>query len=847
MPTIADFLKEEDQKAKQGTIGDLLGLPSSPPALPSAELREQPSPLQEMFQPEGMFSAENVGAMGGGALGALYGAGQGAAAGSVLGIPGAVMGGLVGGLGGAGAGAGIGRASELLMQYLHGPAALGPVAGTVPLEQLPRPTLREALSQAGEAANRGIMSQAAGDIGGALLSKAAAPFASRMTPKRIAQLEAARQFGIRESAGQITENPMLQQMEGLIPRSPLSIGSSEQFIKGQQGDIQNALQNTLSSFAPDHALDLQEVGMKIAPIVENQASMPTRFLKQQEQFARDQFTSFIDSVAPGAVTAMDEAGKLRFDTIRANYKKAREAGSAVYDAVFAITKGKAYPLDDFRQALQQVRGEEIGTGAFSSGLIQKGQSVLDANTQGLVARPLAGTGQVDQAVQLLQANYGIPEEVARTFIYEGTDKQLHALLPDQNAPISAMNKVRSKLMAIAMKSERQGGFGVDPTGRAALILANGLQRSMEAIPEWQTMGPLKEAADKWWGAEVAGVFKNPQVMRQITNFAREGKYDQIIPLLYGPAKSVGPLRTFKKAVGQSSFDAATEAWGQGILRESIDPATGAVDMNAIARHFSARNYEPEYLQEIFGKDGYVNLVKILRTLQDAKTLGGQMETPEVIHALAKQAQTGDYEKIVPTIMGPHKSLAPMQTVQNLIGPDLSGQAAASQLHNVLINRAGNAQVGENSLQRALTAIGPQQYTPEALQQMLGPENATQLQSLRSVLQTVQSGRLAGENASNSGRLLIGAGQMLGMMRIAYNVAAHGSVSDQDKVEIGMLLTPQLIGRMIFSPTGVRLLSEGLRPQKTQTLVHLGTQLGYLLASPSAAETERLKREALAAH
>lgn len=848
MPKIGDLLQEENQKATQGTIGELLGLTSSlsSPA-PIPELREQPSSWQKMIQPEGMFSAENVGAMGGGALGALYGAGQGAAAGAVLGVPGAVAGGLLGGLGGAGMGAGLGRASELLMEYLYGPTALGPKSGTVPLEQLPQPTLRDAFSQAGEAANRGMLSQAGGEIGGALLSKAAAPFASRMTPGRVAQAEAAKRLGIRESAGQITENPMLEQIEGLIPRSPLSVGSSEKFIQGQQDDIGRALQNFVTSVAPGQALDLQETGLKIAPLAVQQAEAPTRFLKQQEQFARDQLTKFIDEVAPGAATAMDEAGRLRFGTLRANYETARKEGSKLYDAAFALTKGQSYPLEPFQAALSALQKEESGMGALSSGLIGKGQSVLDANTKGLLSKALIDESQISQAVQQLQENYNIPEEIARTFLYEGNDGLIHALLPDQSAPVNVMNKVRSKLMAVAMRSERRGGFGVDPTGRAALMLANGMQQSMEAIPEWSQMAPLKEAADTFWGAEVAGVFKNPKVMGQIANFAREGKYDQIVPLLYGPRKSVGPLRTFKKAVGPADFAAATEAWGQQVLREATDQTTGLVDMEKVARQFSARNYEPEYLQEIFGTDGYANLVKILKTFQDAKAVSRQMEVPQIIEAIAKQAQAGSYEEIVPSIMGPNKSLAPMKTMQDLIGPDLSHQAAASQLQNIAINRAENPQIGETSIQRVLTALGPQHYTPEALQQMLGPEQASQLQSLRSVLQAVQAGRLAGENASNSGRLLIGAGQMLGMMHVAYNVATTGNLDSSDKREIAMLLTPQLVGKILFSPTGIRLLSEGLRPQKTKTLVHLGTQLGYLLASPSAAETSRLRQEALAAH
>ena len=813
MPTLDDVEREIERRKLIREIGGMVGTP--PPQtdlmgpLPEQAGPRQPEPqgwLRQQINPGGLASPENVGIMGGGMMGATLG--------SPLGPLGTVGGGLIG----AGLGAIGGRISEWIN----------------PTE---RPdSLREALSQAGDASQRGLMSQMLGDAGGALVNKVAAPLASRMTSRRLAQAAAAKQLGIRESAGQITGSPKLQQVEGVIPRTPLTAGVTEKFLAGQGDDIERALGNVTQAIAPGKALDLQEVGMNVAPLVDRQAQMQAWFAQQQDQLAQNELRNFIEAVSPGAEKSMQEAGRLQYGTIRANYFHAKAQGNKLYDAAFAITKGQKYPLEPFKQALGEVTGEEQGLGALGTGMVSKGRSVLSANA-----------GPDTQIVAQLQERYGIPEKVARAMTYVDDNGMLRAVMPDEMASVNVMNKVRSKLGKIAHDSEKRGGFGVDPEGRAALILANGMQRSMEQIPEWSQMAPLKEAADKFYAAEVAGIFKNPRVMHTIQQFQREGKYDQIIPLLYGRYKSVGPLRTYKKAVGQDAFDASTAVWGNDLLTKATDPHTGAVNVSQIAQELTAKNYSPDYLREVFG-DQAETLQQILQTWRDGEAIHSQMRPPPIFGAMAQQAQRGEYEKMIPSVMGPNKSLQPLQDFQNLVGPELSQQAAGAQMRNILLNRTGNAQEGGTSLNRALTAMGPQQYQPRFLEQMLG-DQAAPVETLRGVLQSIQGGHLAGGNPSGSARVAMGYLQLTTIVGLAGQMIATGNI---DPAKLGAeslaIMSPQLLGRMLFSPTGIRWLSTGLHPGRSfQELVHAATQLATLSQMPSAAERVQLKQEALAAH
>lgn len=149
------------------------------------------------------------------------------------------------------------------------------------------------------------------------------------------------------------------------------------------------------------------------------------------------------------------------------------------------------------------------------------------------------------------------------------------------------------------------------------------------------------------------------------------------------------------------------------------------------------------------------------------------------------------------------------------------------------------------------------FTPEVKQSLLGPELAQTSDRMMELFSALERSRIAGENPSQTARGLLSAGQIMGAITIVPTRAFHGmtalatgqvreAMSELGGAlgQLGVLLTPAGIARIVTSPGGIQWLTTGMQLQPgTKEATMIGSKLlGLANAIPRDQITTILKSE-----
>jgi hypothetical protein len=231
-------------------------------------------------------------------------------------------------------------------------------------------------------------------------------------------------------------------------------------------------------------------------------------------------------------------------------------------------------------------------------------------------------------------------------------------------------------------------------------------------------------------------------------------------------------------------------------------------------------------------------MQVLKGWRTVERLQQIMKPPPLINALNQRVQSGQYEKIVPDVYGPRHSIDPMRMYESIVGPDLAQQSVAAQFNEIMARKAENPQIGETSLQRVLSGIGPQNYSEDFLGQALKGAKG-QFDTLRDVLQTIRKGNLEGANPSGTGAHIIGMMQGAWATKLALDYLIHGQAPDT--TDVLSLVAPDILGKILFSKTGIRLVAQGIKAQTPRQIAQIASQMVALMNMPSAAEQDQQRR------
>lgn len=233
-------------------------------------------------------------------------------------------------------------------------------------------------------------------------------------------------------------------------------------------------------------------------------------------------------------------------------------------------------------------------------------------------------------------------------------------------------------------------------------------------------------------------------------------------------------------------------------------------------------------------------------------------------------RTAQPSEVVGLLTHPGVSQEMVEQAKRAVGPDQWNQVAAAWLHDLATVKSIDPQTGEFSLQRFMTAIAPKTYRRQTLEAILGPVRTRDLEGLRTVFDKIQRSAIGGANPSQSTRAALGAGQLYGIIRFAFEdpLSATGALAGYQlgkgagKPALGatagmaagmavsqwrdpsrslmsrggiVVLSPALLARILFSPGGIRWLSEGLKATPgTQAGIRAATQIASRLVGTATA-------------
>jgi hypothetical protein len=167
------------------------------------------------------------------------------------------------------------------------------------------------------------------------------------------------------------------------------------------------------------------------------------------------------------------------------------------------------------------------------------------------------------------------------------------------------------------------------------------------------------------------------------------------------------------------------------------------------------------------------------------------------------------------LIAPRTTPEAIQRAQEVVGRKAWKQLTASWLDDIATRKAVDPQTQTFSIPRFLTETSPQKFSPQVMTQILGPAKAQEFEKFRKVLSQIAIARLAGINPSETARGVLSADQVFKVFQLgaAGGLAGMGLATVSPVMMSGALASvtgPKLLGKLLFSETGIKWLSEGMR-------------------------------------
>ena len=780
-------------------------------------LREQPGTLERMTQPGGIASPENVGILGGALLGGAYGA--------PLGPLGVIGGGLIG----AGAGGGLGRLSEIVSEYLYGPNR---TPGTRPLVER-KPSLGD-VEEVGQATQRGIVAEMLGQVGGkamtALGGKILRPFQGSMGPSGRTASRIAEELNIPITAAEIQEGTKAGSSLAILERQPpryLGGGRATALLQERAKAAEEAATAIGEKISPGTAKDMQTVGEALQEAAQGRVEG----LYQTAKGVATRVASDVQDIVT--------AGQRVKRGIETRFEKVNQAANRLYEIV-RIQAGEA--------------GEAIDAPGFlasAAKISEREKSLLGVQTKGArVARGAVATSREDVSLGALQTEY----ETLIAKIAKEPDITVRKELSAQAESLSAAIN----------NAERKGISSIDPGAIPAdLISQLGLNEpkkySFEALREWQSrLGELirneknRRARRDWaqmfagvtedidrFGTEVvpelkpildkANLFYRTQVAETYFNKTigkiNDMEADLLQKFFIRPDGSIYPLKRLEKATGADNYKRFVAAHFGELAEKS--KVNGVFDVEKYLGEVS--RYRPEVLEQLLGREAttFDAVLEVFKASPN-KTIKAILQKPD--------------DKILEFFVRPQGSVAPIETLRGLLSQETFDHFAGSAWKRIVDNSHDNT--GVFSIDRFLTLVNSRTgYRPEQLKALLGNEHG-KLREMIFLFEKIKNANSLGANPSGSGGAVLSAGQIISGTRlagsaligtgVATGIVQGDPMSQAAWLQIGLgglvIMHPNLLARVLYSPGGIKWLTEGLKtPPGSKKAVEIANRIAAIAA------------------
>ena len=719
-------------------------------------LREQPSRLQEMTNPGGIISAENLGILGGGTIGAA----KGAAMGSIVPGYGTIVGGLLGGMLGAGAGAMGGRGYEMALEKFMGPYR---TPGTQPLKQ-PNRSAGEVISELGEASQRGMIGEAVGQGVGGILSRVGGKLLRPNLPKMDVNaqkaLQTAKDVGVDLTPGQILDTGALSRFEGFAKRGIAGADKSYEFGKTQTKQSAQAAYDFAESLAPGLGKDLQTVGEFTKQAAEGRMEGMRRVIGK-----------FTSQVAGGKVLPAKEAGEAVLESKTKLFEAVKARGAKLYTAVKDAAGDAANAIESpgFREWAVEItkREKEMKGVQLRSAAIAKGAE--------RVTRPIPG-----EATQRLVPG----DDLSLSWVTE------YGLDEPKTWTLDGLRAWQSRLGS---------QMAVEKNPATRRDLAKGFAAVTQDINEWGSQLPgnvntLLKTANNFWRTNVAEIYYDDLVAG-----IDKAEPDLISNLFLGPQVSAVGINRVKKAVGVPAFQKAVGSYLDDIFTKATN-IDGSFSPNKALRVL--QSHDADVLQEMLGKNikGEEVIVKMFQR-NPTKMLEGIM------------SREGD--QIIQYLMPKGGSIESIARLRQLLPTQQFDQFAGGFMKNIT-DKSVN-ETGQFSLQRFLSQVnGPNGYTPLQMRAILGKKYG-QFKELTDLFARMERNSRFSGNPSGTAQGIMGNIQMGGAIALGFDVAGS-IIGGNETVPRGLtqlgaglaLISPNLAAKAIYTPGGIKWLTQGLK-------------------------------------
>ena len=624
-----------------------------------------------------------------------------------------------------------------------------------------------------------------------------------LNPQQRQLLETFERQGISPLASDITGSRAVAGLENVPTRFPVGVAPTQRFAEQQLEQAQTATQRALQPLGP--AVGTEETGLRLRADVARQ-------VEGQRGTAEQTTRQFVE--AGGTPRTFVDVGMLAEKDVKTGIRafgtQKRELFDEVErlagdDPVVTLTKTKAEAANILEQSREIGSPAPRGTGAIK----RLGEPDPDLKVGGVPLRDLPPS-----------------------FLATLPADMRAALAGDQPITFALARRIETEMGRIGYATKRPvPESSVEGSARRLYHAIRGDLDEFLTSPAGADVAPALAEAKQLYATQKR--LFNDSILRSVTG--KNFKPQTFIERVFSPRADVTDLLDFKRAVSDQTYQTATGA----LLAHGFDQATTATGV-----------FRPEDFVRWAGpyvKTGRIDQILEPTQAQRFKQLVTDMSGlgESRITQIDKLFGTREPEKLVPLIFDPK---LPSRTTfaRSILEPDVFNDAA----------RAWAQRLYQDSLStRQVTAAGEEFLSPTKLANHLEPylksgqldviladfpDVAGELRDIFPLLRRLGRGELLAGNPSGTGQAILGASQVLGGLSGIGSTIRSLAIGDlPTAAAVGggtaaLVGGPLALGTFTRSPTGIRVLSEGLADKFSPGALRLATRiLGQQTGRPAA--------------
>ncbi|HJY46692.1 MAG TPA: hypothetical protein VJ301_18910, partial [Propionibacteriaceae bacterium] len=369
----------------------------------------------------------------------------------------------------------------------------------------------------------------------------------------------------------------------------------------------------------------------------------------------------------------------------------------------------------------------------------------------------------------------------------------------------------------------------DYVKRQLRFLRDAVRQDVEAFTQSAPgdLGVKLRDANEFYRTRVAMPFGADSDIRTLLNQTEPAKIEAMLFDKRGAERLLG-IKAEMDRLDPTAWALVRSRFGDRLMREAVDPTTNLFSDEKFAR--AVAQYPPEVIRAVLG-DKATNLARLVEGYQAAGRAPANVVSPIQASAIFRE-----YAKKVPEdIVASLGTLQPseIRSIKEKLGPAAWGPIGRAWWEHAMLPKShGKEEMFSRS--RFLTQL--KKTNPETLRELLGAEATDGLARLRAVLERQERVHPLGDNPSGTAQALMGSEQLWKIVQVG-GAVAMGKVAG---ITSGgaVLLTPALMARLLSSPRGIRLFTEGvMAPQGSKSAQDAALRIGIFLSSQSTPEQQ----------